>query len=158
MADPITTAMLLAEEAEVQFPWFDTDVAWRVGSLLRQQAFEGSLPVAIEVAMSGHRLFFCTMRGASPDNAGWVRRKRATAERFQHSSLYITTLCAEQGRSFERFALPPSEYAASGGSVPVIVRRTGMVGTVTISGLTQFEDHAMGVRAMRAVIAEMDSA
>ena len=33
-----------------------------------------------------------------------------------------------------------------------------MVGTVTISGLTQFEDHAMGVRAMRAVIAEMDGA
>ena len=78
MAEPITTAMLLAEETEVQFPWFDVDVAWRVGSLLRQQAFEGSMPVAIEVAMSGHRLFFCTMRGASPDNAGWVRRKRAT--------------------------------------------------------------------------------
>ena len=56
MAEPITTAMLLAEEAEVQFPSFDVDVAWRVGSLLRQQAFEGSMPVAIEVAMSGQRL------------------------------------------------------------------------------------------------------
>jgi uncharacterized protein (UPF0303 family) len=151
----VKTSTLLEEEAELQFPWFDANVAWRVGSLLRDAAHSGSHPVAIEIAMGGYPLFLCVMPGDSPDNLAWARRKRATAERFLHSSLYITQLCKEQGRGFERYALAPSDYAASGGSVPVMVQRTGMVGAVTISGLSQYEDHAMAVRAMRTVIAEL---
>ncbi|MCP8937883.1 heme-degrading domain-containing protein [Alsobacter sp. SYSU M60028] len=158
MADSPTTTALLDEEAELQFPYFNADVAWRIGVLLREEAALGNLPVSIEVAMGGHPLFFCAMPGASPDNAGWVRRKRATAERFLHSSLYVTQLCVERGRGFERYSLPPQDYAASGGSVPVSVRGTGMVGTVTISGLTQYEDHAMAARAIRTVIAELERA
>lgn len=156
MTERPTTAVLLAEEAELQFPFFNHEVAWRIGTMLRDEAHEKALPVAIEIALGGNVLFFCSMPGASPDNAGWVRRKRATADRFLHSSLYVTQLCAEQGRGFERYALAPQDYCASGGSVPIMLRGTGFAGTVTISGLTQFEDHAMAARAMRTALAELD--
>jgi uncharacterized protein (UPF0303 family) len=40
-----------------------------------------------------------------------------------------------------RYGLSPERYTASGGSVPIIIKSTGIVGTITISGMTQEEDH-----------------
>ncbi len=37
------------------------------------------------------------------------------------------------------------EYAFHGGSFPIIVKGTGLVGTLTISGLAQELDHALAV-------------
>ena len=50
------------------------------------------------------------------------------------------------------------EFAAHGGAFPVIVRDVGVVGTVTVSGLPQEEDHRLVVAVLRAflVLARQD--
>lgn len=153
MTDRPTTKELLAEEQELHFPWFDAETAWQLGSLIRERAAAEGLPIAIEVSKGDAQLFFCSLPGASPDNAHWVRRKRAVVSRFHKSSLYIKTGLDEQGRTMaERYGLSPQDFAASGGGVPIIVERTGCVGAVVISGLTQYDDHALAVAAIRELI------
>ena len=156
MTNAPTSAALLAEEKEIEFPWFNAEVAWQVGSLIRERAAKERMPITIEVSMSGQPLFFCAMPGATPNNTVWVRRKRAVVDHFHHSSLYIKTTLDEAGRTLlDRHALPPEDFATSGGGVPVIVRKTGCVGAVVISGLSQYDDHKVAVDAIRDVIAKL---
>ena len=49
----------------------------------------------------------------------------------------------------EKFLLDGSRFAAHGGAFPVMVRHVGMVGTVTVSGLPQAEDHRLVVSVLR---------
>jgi uncharacterized protein (UPF0303 family) len=153
MTDKPTSADILAEENALLFPRFNPDVAWEIGSRIRARAAAAKLPIACEVSLGGWPLFFCAMPGSSPDNLEWVRRKRAVVTRFHRSSFYIKTLLDEQGRTLaDRYGLSPSDYAASGGAVPVIVRDTGCVGATAVSGLTQQDDHRLVVETLREVI------
>ena len=45
-------------------------------------------------------------------------------------------------------ALPERDYAAHGGSFPILLKGTGCIGAATVSGLPQREDHKMVVDAL----------
>jgi uncharacterized protein (UPF0303 family) len=153
MTERPTAAALLAEEQEIHFPWFNAATAWRLGSLIHERAAAAAMPIAFEVSTGEQQLFFAAMPGATPDNWHWVRRKRAVVYRFHHSSLYMKTMLDEAGRTMpERYGLPAQDYASSGGGVPIIVRDTGCIGAVVVSGLTQYDDHDLAVAAIREVI------
>lgn len=148
---------ILAAEQAVQFPWFDSSTAWQVGSWIQAEAALRQLPIAIEVTRAGQLLFFCSMPGANPDNAHWVRKKRMVVDRFHKSSLYMRTMLDAAGRTIEeRYGLPHGEYAASGGAVPILLRHSGCIGAVAVSGLTQYDDHDLALAALRAVLAAQE--
>ncbi len=141
---------LAAEEAELQFPGFTEDDAWTLGSALVATARAAGAPVAVDITRHGHQLFHAALAGSSPDNDRWIERKARVVDRFGHSSLYMRTLCAQDRTTFEeKFLLDGRVYAAHGGSFPLLVRGVGPVGTVTVSGLPQLEDHRMVVAAVR---------
>jgi uncharacterized protein (UPF0303 family) len=147
---------LLQEEQELQFPFFNADVAWSLGSLLYGRAQADNLPIAIEITKNGQQLFFAARPGATPDNSGWVRRKRAVVERFHHSSLFMAAKAEEDGRPFlERYGLSGQDYAASGGAFPIFVKNTGCIGAVVVSGLPHVEDHILVAQAVRDTIAQI---
>lgn len=152
MADTFPAlAELLAEEDELQFSSFTNDDAWDLGCALVAAAREQDAPVAVSVVRNGHRLFLAALTGATPDNEQWIRRKERVVQRFGHSSLAVRQASVERGTTFEEeFGLDPLRYAAHGGCVPVLVRSVGPVGTVTVSGLPQVDDHRMVVAALRA--------
>jgi uncharacterized protein (UPF0303 family) len=156
MSDGTRLDALLAEEQELQFPAFGTELAWTLGNCLYRRAKAGNLPIAIEMSRNGQQLFFAALPGATPDNAEWIRRKRAVVQRFHHSSLYMSVEAEQKGRPFlQRFGLSEQDYAAAGGGFPVFVRDTGCVGAVVVSGLPQLEDHRLVTDAIREVIAQL---
>ena len=156
MNDSNSLDALLAEEQELQFPSFSADVAWTLGSHIYQRAKAASLPIAIEVSRNGQQLFFAALPGATPDNAEWIRRKRAVVQRFHHSSLYMSVEAEVKGRPFlQRYGLSEQEYAAAGGGFPIFVGETGCVGAVVVSGLPQLEDHRLVTEAIRETIARL---
>jgi len=155
MNDNPSLDALLAEEQELQFPSFSADVALTLGSHIYQRAKAGSLPIAIEVSRNGQQLFFAALPGATPDNAEWIRRKRAVVQRFHHSSLYMSVEAEVKGRPFlQRYGLSEQDYAAAGGGFPILVKDTGCVGAVVVSGLPQLEDHRLVIESVRAIIAQ----
>ena len=149
---PPTLDALAAETTRLALARFDYASAWQLGAHMQAEAARRQLPVAIEVCHGQTVVFFALMPRATPDNPDWTRRKRGVALRFHQSSLHMRLLCEHHGWDFaRRFRLPESDYAASGGGVPVLVRGCGVVGAAAVSGLPDTEDHALVTAALSAI-------
>lgn len=153
-ATPEALAELLREEETLQFTTFDNQMAWRIGSRLVELATERGLGVTIDICRNGQQLFHCALPGTSADNDEWIKRKNRVVNRYGHSSFYIGMRYRSQGATFEeKSRLNPDEYAAHGGAFPIIIAGVGVVGTVTVSGLAQEDDHRLVVSALREFVA-----
>jgi uncharacterized protein (UPF0303 family) len=142
---------LRAEEEELQFAAFTNDTAWELGNALVDAARRDGLSVTVDIQRGEQQLFHYALAGTAADNDEWIERKNRVVRRFGHSSLYMR---AAEGEAFaENYLLDPTVFAAHGGAFPIIVRDVGVVGTVTVSGLPQEEDHRLVVSVLRAFLA-----
>jgi len=141
---------LLQEEQELQFTKFNENTAWQIGSQLVERSVSEGLPVTIDITRGNHQLFHASLFGTSADNDEWIKRKVRLVYRFGHSSFYMGQLLKSKGKRIEEvYLLSESDYAPHGGCFPVIVKGTGMIGTITVSGLPQEEDHKLVVQTIR---------
>jgi uncharacterized protein (UPF0303 family) len=146
---------LLQQEQELQFTKFNEVTAWQLGSQMVERAMHDNLPITIDITRGQQQLFHYSMPGTAADNDEWVKRKVRLVNRFSHSSFYMGQLLKHKGKTIEQsYLIPESEFAAHGGCFPIIVKGTGMVGTITVSGLPQEEDHKFVVESIRAFIAK----
>jgi uncharacterized protein (UPF0303 family) len=146
----VTPEELLAQERELVFDAFDHEVAWALGQALVAVAQERRLPVTVDIAVGEQQLFHCALPGTAADNDAWIRRKNRVVRRFGHSSFYMGVV---HGDAFNaKFLLDEREFAAHGGAFPLIVRGAGPVGTVTVSGLPQADDHRLVVEVLRSFL------
>ena len=140
---------IIHQEAELHFPHFDHNTAWTLGLTLRELAISRKLPVVIDVRRFGNPeqpLFYTALPGTTPDNPRWVQRKSNVVARFHRSSYQVGLHLQNTGATFsEKYALPDTDYATHGGSFPIHVTGTGVIGSVTVSGLPQREDHNLAV-------------
>jgi uncharacterized protein (UPF0303 family) len=145
---------LARQEAVLQFAEFTNDTAFAVGMRLVEAARREGKPVTIDVCRSnGQQLFHCALPGTNADNDEWIKRKNRVVNRFGHSSFFMGRQYASKGTTIQESALlDPAEYAAHGGAFPVIVKGVGVVGTITVSGLPQQEDHELVVQTLAAYL------
>ncbi len=142
--------VLLLQEQEFQFTSFSNETALELGLALLDGARGRGKAVTIDITRYGQQLFHYAMSGTSADNDEWVRRKSNVVRRFGHSSYYVGLSLKNAGQTIEeKYLLPESEYAAHGGSFPLIIRDVGVVGTITVSGLPQAEDHELVISTLR---------
>ncbi len=142
-------AIIARQEERLNFPAFDEQAAWKLGCRIREMAIARSAPVVVEVRRFGQQLFFSALAGSTPDNGEWARRKSNVVARF-HRSSYGLGLELEQKNTtlVDRFGLLLTEFAAHGGSFPVAVAGSGVIGSVAVSGLPQRADHELVVEAL----------
>ena len=144
---------LLEQEATLQFTAFDDGMAWKLGSAIVAEAIARDLSIAIDIRRGDRQLFHASMPGASANNDRWIDRKVRTVNRLGHSSFYIGRLLASLGTTIsEKYFVSETEFAAHGGCFPIIVKGTGMIGTVTVSGLPQEEDHRLVTECIAAIL------
>jgi uncharacterized protein (UPF0303 family) len=155
MTDDASLAELLDQEARLVLPAFDNETGIALGMALLDAGRARGLPITVDVTRAGQQIFHAALPGTSADNDQWVIRKTAVVYRFGHSSFYMGRSTAARGVPFhERFLVDPLAYAPHGGSFPIIVAGTGLVGTVTVSGLPQQDDHALVVEILTAFLKE----
>ena len=148
-----TLKKLLREEEELQFASFNEDTAWQIGSQLVEDSIKNNLPITIDITHGERQLFHASRPGASADNDEWIKRKIRLVYRFGHSSYYMGQYLKSRGKRIEEmYLIPESEYAPHGGCFPIIIKGSGVVGTITVSGLAQEEDHKLVVRIIRDYI------
>ena len=143
---------LETEYAGLELASFDEAAAWRLGIILVELG--KGLPVVIDIRTADRTLFHAGLPGSAPLNDLWARRKSNTALMFQLPSLLVAARNMAKGEPLDKHGLPGTDYADSGGAVPIRVRGVGVVAVATVSGLPQVEDHKLVVRGLRALQAE----
>lgn len=151
-------AGLEAQEAALVLPHFTYEDAWALGTILVGLARERRAPVAIDVRRGAQQLFHCALPGSSADNDAWIDRKRRVVERYGVSSFLVGARFRAKGTTFEQSSrLDPNRFAAHGGSFPLAVEGAGVIGSVTVSGLPQAEDHALVVLGLERLLSSYRS-
>ena len=140
---------LLSEHERLQFAHFDFDDACLIGLDLVETARQNRQAVSIDIAVNGQQLFHAALPGTSPDNDQWIVRKNRVVGRFFRSSFYVAKLLEAKGKSMEdAYGLSSSDFAPFGGAVPVTLKGSGVIGSITVSGLPDADDHKMVVDAI----------
>ena len=143
-------AALHAEVDALHFPSFGPEDAWRLGSVLRELAVARGLGVTIDVRIGDQQVFHSALPGTTADNDDWIARKVGLVRRFNAASYPLASTHRASGRPFPAH-LDPRAVAFAGGCVPIRIGGT-MVGTVTVSGLPDVEDHRLVLEGIRTFL------
>jgi uncharacterized protein (UPF0303 family) len=136
-------ASLEEDERRLVFTRFDNADAWGLGSAMVAVAIERELPITIDIRRHGQQLFHAALPGTTAENDSWIERKVNVVNRFAAASYLVGRRLAARGRALdEELGVEPRLFAAHGGAFPVRIKDVGVVGTVTVSGLPQADDHA----------------
>ena len=103
-------ALIARQEAELRFPSFDYDTAWRSRPQhCAELAQSRKQSIVIDIRRFGqpHQPLFYTALGGTPDNARWVQRKSNVVARFHRCSYAIGLTLEQTNRTFLRRSLQP---------------------------------------------------
>lgn len=145
---------LLNEEKQMVFTSFDEDTAFKLGQKIIGNA-EAYGAVSVQIVRNDQLLFYYSMKGTSIDNQKWCERKSNVVKRFNHSSLYMKLKYQKRNLDFSSYLnLDTDIYQAKGGSVPLLIKGCGNVGSVSVSGLEERNDHKLVVDSIIEFINE----
>src|ERR1700728_2659651 len=136
-------ASLEAQEEQLVSTRFSNADACRLGSAMVAGAIERALAGAIGIRRHRQQLFHVSLPGTTAENDSWIERKVNVVDRFATASYLVGRRLAARGVALdEALGVEPRLFAAHGGAFPIRIRDVGVVGTVTVSGLPQADDHA----------------
>lgn len=143
------------EEQELWFSSFTNDTALELGLAVVEAARQSGKRITVDVTRAGQRLFLHAMEGTSVENEDWIRRKNNVSHYFGTSSWHIACRLRSEGTTMEeKHGLPVADYVGAGGAFPLLVRGEGQIGTVTVSGLPDQEDHDLLISTLRRFLSQ----
>lgn len=139
--------IVIEQERTLVFEHFDEDVAFSVGSRVREAAKPFGRGVAVGIYLWDRTLFYGATQGSAALNRGWVERKVKLVQLMLKSSYRVVLERGDKPRLLEaNWAIEPADYAIAGGAFPIVVKGIGVVGAIAASGLSERDDHEI-VRA-----------
>ncbi|MBN8233792.1 heme-degrading domain-containing protein [Halobacillus kuroshimensis] len=142
-------------EQRLTFKQFTNDDALKLGLTLVDYAKETGVSIAVHVERNRVPLFTHLMEGTSEENVSWLYRKKSVVDHYHHSTQFIAARFEESGTTHsESSLLDPARYQAVGGSFPVRIPHVGVIGSVTVAGLTPQLDHEYVIEGVERFLAE----
>ena len=151
MNAPATAAECAAQEAALVLEQLSAADALTIGLSILALARDWvpGRPVAVHLELDDHPLFTHFMDGTGAGNVDWINKKKNVTRKFGRSSWAVRLEFLERGADFQaETGLDPDLFRAEGGAVPLTVRGLGRVGTLIVSGLHGWEDHALAVAGL----------
>ncbi|MGE6492716.1 heme-binding protein [Exiguobacterium sp. NPDC077395] len=145
----MNTTQLQAQEEQLTLSTFGHEEALQLGQTIIDLAKEDGVNVAVHIEKNRIPVFTHLMEGTTEENYMWLFRKKRVTDHYQRGSHFIAKRFEESGLSHDTNSLlPANDYQAIGGTLPIRVNGAGMIGTVTVAGLTPELDHEYAVRGM----------
>ncbi|MDO4976107.1 MAG: heme-binding protein [Eubacteriales bacterium] len=128
---------------------FTNAEAFDLGSYIYEKALKEGKPVAISVTRNRQKLFYAATEGTTVENDHWVMRKE-NAVYFFNKPTFETGLYMQirNDNIWDKYGLERGEYSQNGGCIPIMAEGFGMIGTATVSGMSQAEDHIFVTEAV----------
>lgn len=145
-------ATIKKQEATLVFTSFSHADAWRLGGVIMDLATSRGLGIAWDVSRGDQVVAHGATEGSNAGNDLWIARKIRAAKLLNSSTLRLRLEAQLSGRNPADW-LEPLQYAIAGGCFPIRVAGGAIVGTATVSGLPDTEDHALVVEAIEAFLA-----
>lgn len=134
---------------KIEIDKFSNAIALDMGLKIIELANARHQKVAVQIDRLNHTVFLYVGDGLPADKHNWLRRKTNIAKHFEESSLGIKHDLIGGNMSLDKtFMLNEKDYLAKGGEIPIFVKNAGMVGVVTVSGLSDEDDHQIIVDAL----------
>ena len=156
MTAPETSIECANEANSIILPSLNSEIAYAIGSEIISLANVHFVnrPVAIQIETDEHPVFAYFMDGTGSGNVDWINKKRNIVRHFGKSSWAVKVDFLERGADFAiETGLDPDQYRAEGGAIPLNVEGKGRVGTLIVSGLHGWEDHALAVAGLKQWLA-----
>ncbi len=148
MSEEALIEVLRRQEAELAFASFDEAAAFSIGSAIRERASRESLKIVVAIRLWNRLLFYAALPGSSGDNWTWAQRKSNVVERWGKAS-YRALVENKRNRTYPwNDDADPKLYALHGGAFPIVIKGTGPIGSITVSGLPEADDHSVVVEAV----------
>lgn len=136
--------ILVEQEQALQFKEFSNQDAWNIGKAIVEEAIERKLKISVSIRLnSGYVIFQQGLNGSNLDNQFWMNRKSNSVVRKEMSSLHLWANLTQSGNTLQNIGMDEKDYALCGGGFPIILQRTGVIGTIMVSGLDHIADHNM---------------
>jgi len=135
---------------QIRLKEFCNRIALEMGIKIVDYAKQNDLVVGVMVERLNQTVFLYLDDGLPKDKHNWLRRKSNVAKNFEESSLSVKEDLIKGHMNLEEtFGLDSKDYIARGGSIPIVVENAGLIATITVSGLSDVEDHQIIVDALR---------
>lgn len=145
---------LTALENELVFPSFSRADAAALGAMLDEEGRMSSCPIAIEITINGLVVFRYFQDNCPPGSANWLARKRRVVDEQGMGSLRFGMMLEENGETLEDHKIDSMNYAPGGGGMPILLRGTGIIGSVCVSGCPDhLMDQTIVSKGMRRLLA-----
>ncbi|KYP15253.1 heme-binding protein [Flavihumibacter sp. CACIAM 22H1] len=141
-----TTAVL----KRIELTSFNNSKALQMGLAIIDLAKKRKQVIGVEIARLNQPIFLYIDDDLPADKNHWLKRKANTARHFEESSLYVRYELEKKNRTLEAFfGLDEKDYVAKGGAIPLFVTGAGIIGTITVTGLPDTEDHQLIIDALQ---------
>jgi uncharacterized protein (UPF0303 family) len=145
---------LQQEERFLTIHSLDISSALEIGEIAKSLSIARKLPVAIEVRIGDWIVYHASLPGSQPENDWWINRKSRVVMLKHHSTMYERVSAQERGVDWHKENnLSDETHAIHGGGLPLITKDNGFVGVLLVSGLSQVEDHLLGVEVLTEFLA-----
>ena len=134
----------------IELDSFSNRTAFEMASKIIELAKNRNQNIAVEIMRLNHTVFLYVDDNLPADKHNWLRRKANVAKQFEESSLSVKNDLQEGDMTLEKtFGLDDKDFVAKGGSIPIFIKKVGMVGIITVSGLHDDEDHKIIIDALK---------
>lgn len=128
---------------------FSNKLAMDMGLKVLELAKSKNFCIGVSICRLNHTVFLYLDEGLSADKQNWIVRKANVAKHFEESSLAVKVNLANKGMTLGgTFGLDETQFVARGGSIPIMVREVGTIGAITVTGLSDKDDHQLIVDAL----------
>ena len=128
---------------------FTNEEAFDLGYYIYQKALREGKPFAVSVTRNRQKLFHAAAEGTTTENDAWIMRKENSAYFFGKSTYELSLyMQIRDDNIWDKYGLDRDQYAQSGGGMPITAEDFGMIGTATVSGMSQKEDHEFVTEAV----------
>lgn len=148
-------AIVVEQERRLVFPSFNEQLAFEVGSTIRELAVAEDKGIVCDIRLWDRPLFYMALPGTTADSVEWARRKANVVRRYGKSTYRMVL---EKGAGPDNRELPAeshaplTDYVLAGGGFPIRVAGAGIIGAVTVSGIPEHLDHMLVVTGIIEVL------